>query len=244
MHKCIEALILSSLEYREYDVILSVLTKEHGIVKVLAKGIKKLKNKNASACLPFSYVRMFLQWNEQKDMHILQKSEIIKSFHYIREDLRAQSLASFVCECIEKSGKDLCEINDVLDLFIHLKEREYYLLLCIFMVNMMRIQGIELYVDGCVDCRKQQKICAVSIRKGGFICNQCCNQQFDKILHKEDLKSIRYICKADISHYEILRTNTAVSLDVFELLYKFFEEYSGIVIKSYQFLKEILYLYQ
>jgi len=47
------AIVLSRRDFREYDQIISVYTKENGKREALARGIKKITSKNAALLLPF-----------------------------------------------------------------------------------------------------------------------------------------------------------------------------------------------
>lgn len=244
MNKSIKGIVLSQLEYREYDMILSVLTQEQGLIKIVARGIKKLNSKNASGCLPFSLSNFHIQFHENKNMHTLQTAELIESYRYIREDLRKQAIATFCCECIEKSGEDFYGYEYLLQLFELLKDDECHLLLCMFLVVIMKIHGIEVYVDGCMNCHGQKHICAISITKGGFVCENCYTLRTDHKFPKNELQVFRYLCKADFTHYHVLSGKITCTTKMFDILYSFFEEYAGISVRSYQFLKKVLYMFE
>jgi len=51
------------------------------------------------------------------------------------------------------------------------------------------------------------------------------------------LKCFRLLCKAEMSHYEILQTYPDFTYEDFEQVYAFFENYAGIALKSIRFLR-------
>lgn len=244
MIKSIKGIVLSQLEYREYDMILSVLTEEDGVIKVVARGLKKINSKNASGCLPFSLSNFQIQYHENKTIHTLQTSELINSYRYLREDLKKQALATFCCECIEKSGEDFYGYDYLIQVFELLKDEECQLLFCMFLVIMMKTHGIEIYVDGCINCHNKKHICAISVSKGGFICENCYTVRTDYKLPKQGLQALRYLCKADFTHYHILKEKITCTFEMMDIIYNFFEEYTGISVRSYTFLKTILHMFE
>ena len=219
----LEGIIIRYQEYREHDAILHVLCRKRGIVHVNARGIQKVKSKNAPACQLFTHVRMQLPLQETRSIYTLRSAEIIEGYRHIREDLLKQSIAAYVCECIDASKfeEDVFEVvQTVLDI---LQETTHPIrILCLFQAIMNRMHGIEPYVDG------------------GFICHSCYRMEQDAMRSKEDLKVFRLLCKAHMEHYDILKSYQAFTYQNFEDLYAFFYEYAGISLKSVKFLKTII----
>ena len=52
------ALILRSVDYGDYDRILTVLTAENGQISVMAKGARSQKSKLSSLSQPYIYVNL------------------------------------------------------------------------------------------------------------------------------------------------------------------------------------------
>ena len=49
----IEAVILKQQDYRENDALITVLSREHGKLGFVCRGIRKMASKNAVSCMPF-----------------------------------------------------------------------------------------------------------------------------------------------------------------------------------------------
>lgn len=242
-------IVIDIKDYREHDAIMHVLCDDGNILNVVARGIRKVKSKNAPACQLFTYTRMQLNYRETAAMQSLKTAEILKSYRKIREDLLKQSIASYFCECIDKSGFDedvyslLKESLDILETTTH-----PFRILCLFQAIMNRLHGIEPYVEGCVRCGNQHNIYAISIQDGGFVCKNCYHQEHDTqrtASRKKtiaQLKCFRLLCKADMDHYAILQTYPDFTYEDFEQLYAFFEDYAGISVKSIRFLRCLMNL--
>jgi len=75
-----EGLVLKSYSLAEADKIVVFLTQEHGLVRGVAKGAKRLKSKFGGSLEPFSIVRLTYFQKEDRELVSIQQSEIVKSF--------------------------------------------------------------------------------------------------------------------------------------------------------------------
>ena len=75
-----ESLILRTYNLAEADKIVLFLTKEHGIVRGVAKGAKRLKSRFGSALEPFSVARITYFQKEVLELVSIQKMELIDSY--------------------------------------------------------------------------------------------------------------------------------------------------------------------
>lgn len=243
MNDQLNGIVLSAKEYREHDMLLCVLSEEKGIVRFVARGVRKIKSKNASACLPFTFAQIQLNYQEQRSLQMLRTAEILKSFRFIREDLLKQSIASYFCECIEKSDFDDCvfpllkESLDILESTTHPMR-----ILCLFQAIMNRMHGIEPFVDGCVRCGRENGIYAISFKDGGFVCKPCYQLHADIQKSTLDLKCFRLLCRAQLQHYGVLKKYSDFTFSNFEDLYGYFQNYAGINVKSIRFLRSLMNL--
>ncbi len=240
MNKTLEGIILSIRDYKEHDAIIKALCKEIGIQSFVARGLRKANRKNLGAAQVFTHAKFFVEFHEQKTIHTMKTAEIMQSYRTIREDLLKQTIASVLCECMEKADLDMLNISafDFLQCTMnHLaKTSQPYGLLALFMANMNRYCGVEPYVEGCVHCHSQKQIQAVSVIDGGFVCAHCMNPTKDIIMHKQDLYSFRLLCLADMENFEAIETYQNWTFDHVQMMVRFFEEYSGMYCKSMRFL--------
>ncbi len=75
-----EGLVLKSYGLAEADKIVVFLTQEHGLIRGVAKGAKRLKSKFGGSLEPFSIVRLTYFQKEDRELVSIQQSEIVKSF--------------------------------------------------------------------------------------------------------------------------------------------------------------------
>ena len=74
-----EGLVLKSYNLAEADKIVVFLTKDHGVVRGVAKGAKRLKSKFGSGLEPFSSVQVTYFQKDSVELVSIQKVELIRS---------------------------------------------------------------------------------------------------------------------------------------------------------------------
>ena len=75
-----EGLILKSYSLAEADKIVSIFTKEHGLVRGVAKGAKRLKSKFGGGLEPFTLVNVTYFQKEERELVSITNIELTKSF--------------------------------------------------------------------------------------------------------------------------------------------------------------------
>src|SRR5688500_1642983 len=74
-----ESLVLKSYNLAEADRIVVFLTHDHGVVRGVAKGAKRLKSRFGSGLEPFSVVRLTYFHKEVHELVSVQKVELVQS---------------------------------------------------------------------------------------------------------------------------------------------------------------------
>lgn len=74
-----ESLVIKSYNLAEADKIVVLLTRDHGVVRGVAKGVKRLKSKFGSGLEPFSIVRAEYFQKDSSDLVSIQKVDLIQS---------------------------------------------------------------------------------------------------------------------------------------------------------------------
>lgn len=69
------AYILRHSDYRESSVLMDVLTRDHGVVSILGKGVRKKKSASAALLMPFNELRLsYLGKNELKLLTAVERA--------------------------------------------------------------------------------------------------------------------------------------------------------------------------
>lgn len=81
-----EGIVLRSQKYGEADLIVTYLTSDKGIIRAFAKSPRKTKSRFGSSLEPLTHTRISLWGKEHSSMPKITQSDIINSFHRIREN--------------------------------------------------------------------------------------------------------------------------------------------------------------
>jgi DNA repair protein RecO (recombination protein O) len=74
-----ESLVIKSYNLAEADRIVVFLTREHGMIRGVAKGVKRLKSRFGSALEPYSIVNLEYFQKDAVELVSIQKAEILQS---------------------------------------------------------------------------------------------------------------------------------------------------------------------
>jgi DNA repair protein RecO (recombination protein O) len=96
-----EGVILRSYKLGEADRIIVAMTKEHGKVRAVAKGVRKTGSKFGSRLEPMTYVSLML-WRGRSDLDIVNQVEVIERYWAVREDLERLTAGFSMLEVVDR----------------------------------------------------------------------------------------------------------------------------------------------
>src|SRR5436190_17415661 len=129
-----EGLVIKSYNLAEADRIVVFLTRDHGVVRGVAKGAKRLKSKFGSGLEPFSVVRLSYFQKDAVELVSIQRAELVLSyfaaasdpdflqkFSYLGDLLAAfspphdpnETLFRMACACLEATADSPCNLASV-----------------------------------------------------------------------------------------------------------------------------------
>lgn len=94
-----DGLVVRQVNYKDNDQILTVLTKEHGLMTLKARGIRSRSSRLKGACqlLAYSEFTVF----ENRGFHTIDEANAIQMFPELRTDIELLSLASYFAQVAE-----------------------------------------------------------------------------------------------------------------------------------------------
>jgi DNA repair protein RecO (recombination protein O) len=95
-----EGIVLSKINYGEADRILTLFTKDQGKVRVIAKGVRKIKSRKRGHLEVFNQVRFSA--TKVHNFDIMTEAELIEGHSDLKKDLRKVSVAYYLVEIINK----------------------------------------------------------------------------------------------------------------------------------------------
>jgi DNA repair protein RecO (recombination protein O) len=175
------AVALYSLDFAEWDKLVTFFTRDFGKVKGVAKGAKRSRKRFGSGLEPLTYVTLSFFEKERSSLVRLNHCEIIESYPGIHDDVLKVGYASYLGELINEMVAER-EVNRALFklfiTFLHLLNepsfREEFIR--IFELRLLALSGYQPELSKCVICGKEvngRKEHRFSLNKGGLVCSDC-----------------------------------------------------------------------
>ena len=236
-----KVIILSKSSYKEKDCIYNAISQE-GFISFLAKGAQDPKSKYIWLNNPMTIAEVdFLQDGRYKHKvlngAVLLSSPLTKNNNY--EYLVSISILNELARNVLSDEEKHLLFDDLEAALNALRSnKDYLMVLLVFMAKLIKIGGAALDVDKCVSCGNKNDIVAFSFADGGFLCEHCISEETPRDLKSQHMYLIRYIFKAkDFS----LPNSDKYSEDEKKLiLYKlrdFIDEFLGVKINAIDVIK-------
>ncbi len=240
MQKVIEGFIVKEIPYKESSKILNVFTKEYGIIGMIAKGAKSMKSPLRALTTKFTYGNFLVYFKEDK-LSTLISVDPINNLSNLKSDLTLISYTSYITELIIQVAKQTTDF-DVYDIFINtiLKMEEGLnpaILTNILEIKMLDYLGVALNLNSCNKCGSTKNIVTIDGDTGGYVCKNCLTNEF--IVKPNTIKMLRMYYYVDIKSITDLKISGETINEIDTFLNRYYERYTGLYLKSKDFLKRI-----
>lgn len=235
-----EGIIITETPYGDNSKIINVLTKERGIIGIMCSNVKSIKNPLRTKTLKFTYGYFHINYNENK-LSKLVDIDIIDNLNTIKNDIELISYMSYMTDLtyqVIKQNND----PEIFHIFISavkkLNENKNPLILTnILELKYLDYLGVGLNLDSCIRCGSQKNIVTLDPDEGGYVCQNCYTNE--KILDPKSIKLIRMYYLIDINTITDINIKPAIAQEINYFLDKYYERYTGLYLKSKDFLKKI-----
>jgi DNA repair protein RecO (recombination protein O) len=165
-------IVLRTYRLGEADRIVVVLTRGHGKVRAVAKGVRKTKSKFGARLEPTSHVAM--QLYEGRELDVVTQAETIDHFRTIRDDLDRIARASAMLEAVDQIAQER-EVNPrlyqtLLGALRSLAAHDPPLVVPAFFLRLLSIEGYHPVVEACAECGDPHDLVAFDLEAGGVLC--------------------------------------------------------------------------
>lgn len=96
MQQSTDGLVIKEQKIGEADRLITILTRDRGIIRAFANGAYKLKHKNSSSTQLLCYSKFILY--QSKSGYTVNEAEPLELFYGLRNRLEKLSLAQYFCE--------------------------------------------------------------------------------------------------------------------------------------------------
>lgn len=245
-----DAINLKSYNLSEADKIIVMYSKDKGLIRGVAKGVKKPKSKLGARMDLLVANRLMLY--EGKNLAKICQADVLNTFNKTRKDMDKIFYSMYVSEVVSNFGvvEDPCS-NVVYDLLYkalsNISEsttKEQVLLNVIkFQLKIMQISGFGIEFDTCLCCGESvgDKI-FFSSKMGGVICPKCNKTLGIKTIMPQKIRDfLNALVQYDFdykSEYEE-KVTEKVCMVCFELLKEYIDIHSPKKFKTTDILQEV-----
>lgn len=177
-----DAINLKSYNLKDSDKIVVMYSRELGLIRGVAKGVKKPKSRLGARM--DSLVANKVMLYKGKNLDTICQAEALNTFKDSRQDYDKLMYSSYVSEIISIFGvEDDPSSKEVYDLFYKALDRiasakskkDVMIAVIKFQLKMMLIVGFGLEFDSCLCCREEilDEDMYFSIQMGGVVCEEC-----------------------------------------------------------------------
>lgn len=246
-----DAINLKAYNLSEADKIIVMYSKDKGLIRGVAKGVKKPKSKLGARMDLLVANKLMLY--KGKNLDRICQAEALNTFHKTRNNMDKIFYSLYITEVVSNFGveDDPCS-NEIYNLLYKALDKicnasdtiEILIAVIKFQIKMMQISGFGIELDTCLCCGKQveNENMYFSSVKGGVVCKEC-NTSFkiSTVMHYKLRNFLNACLQYDFdykSEYD-LKANEKVCSVCFELLKEYINLHSSRKFNSTDILQEI-----
>ncbi|MCD8378481.1 MAG: DNA repair protein RecO [Candidatus Gastranaerophilales bacterium] len=177
-----DAINLRSYDLSDADRIMVMYSRDRGLIRSVAKGVKRPKSKLGARMDLF--IANTLLFSKGRNLDTVCQAQTINSFRKIRGDMPKLMFSSYISEIVANFGlEDDPSSDEVYQLLYSalekisntVQKKDIMIAVIKFQLKMMLISGIIPEFDTCLCCGKRilDDDMFFSKERGGVICTQC-----------------------------------------------------------------------
>lgn len=199
-----DGLIIREQQTGEDDRLVTLLTRDYGVIRAFVRGAKRIKSKAQSSTQLFAYGNYSIY--RGKDAYSIDEAQPIEIFFDLRNDITALSLAQYFCEL----AGELAPVEDSAEEYLKLILNALHMLMknkkshdqlkAIVELRLLTLSGYMPDLVACGDCEVfDDEGMFFSPVEGQIFCGDCVQDHTCIPLPNGVLSAMRHICYSDIS---------------------------------------------
>jgi DNA repair protein RecO (recombination protein O) len=245
------AIVLRRRAYGDFDLILTVLTREQGVRTLIAKAAKKSTKRFPGILEHFDGLRIVYRRPRGKGLPVLEEASLEQNFGVIRSDVVKTAYASYWSELVAmwlEAEEPRHDIYDLLCFVLDALSRDSAapaLLSLLFQMRFIGREGLRPVLERCTCCHTdveqlpQNQFC-IDLKQGGIVCNQCPAPDTRQLkLGKGTIKQLLWMARGDMKKALRIRFAADSMEEATRFMEAFVPFHIGRVPKSLGFLKQI-----
>jgi DNA repair protein RecO (recombination protein O) len=251
-----EGIVIRSMKMGETSKLVTLFTRELGILKIVAKGSRASKSRIGAALEPLTVSRIVYYQKENRELQFLSQADIVEFFPNLPADLEKWGYANACGELISRSQIGAEATPKLYPILLNtlraMNESPAEPRACFwgFQMKLLSILGVAPNLRRCLNCstvgptvkaRVGNNVYHFDIVRGGFLCGNCAAPSGARELSGETLRLLadfQSLPAEKLSHFKI---SSAARREIESFFRAYFayhlEEIGGL--SSLKFVREI-----
>ena len=207
-------MVLRKLDYGEADRIFTFLTREHGKVGAIAKGVRRQESKLGPSLELYGHVDLLLA-KGRGELDVVAQVQRVPGYR-IEGDVERMAHAALIAELAERVCEDRHPLDGVYELTVTslldlAHETDPRRASAWFLMSALDLLGYAPQLVVCASCEKQlaARPAPFSPDAGGFLCESCALPAMEPV-PLAAIKVLRLMASGDLNTYRRLKLDRAL----------------------------------
>lgn len=217
-----EALVIKEMNVGESDRLVTLFTRDYGIIRAFASGAKNLKSKKGSATSLLTYASFTIK--KKNDSYRIYEATPISVFFGAGSDIEVLTLSQYFCELANEFAVSGTPNKEFLRLILNslhflTKEKRYPpLIKAITELRVAVISGYTPNLIACDSCGKfEDDIMFLDLNDGDLHCSDCPKGANSRAIDRTILSAMRHIVFSEFRNlysFEIPNDRAKILADI------------------------------
>lgn len=198
-----DALVIKEQNFGESDRLVTLMTRDRGVIRAFATGAKSIKSRRGSATMLLSYSNF--QIERKKDTYRITEASPIRVFFGAGADILNLTLSQYFCELCAVLVTENSDSEDFLRLilnslyFLNEGKRPPLLLKAVTELRAAAVSGFMPDIVACSECGKfEDDVMYFELEEGRLFCSECKVAGNILAVDRTVLSAMRHIVFSDL----------------------------------------------
>lgn len=199
-----EGLVIKEMNVGESDRLVTLFTREFGILRAFAAGAKNIKSKKAAATSLLTYSSFTIK--KKNNTYRIYEATPIAQFFSLGSEIEILSLSQYFCELCFRFGEENTPNAELLRLTLNslhflTKDKKYPpLIKAITELRTAVLCGYSPNLVACEECGKfEDNVMYFNTYEGNIYCGDCGNESSGFLLDRTLVSALRHITYSSFS---------------------------------------------
>ena len=214
-----DAVVLRRRDLGEADRILTIYTREHGKLRVVAKGVRRTKSRLAGHLEPLSRTALVIA--QGRNLDIVTQAALVQPFKHLHETESGIAFAGYFADLLDALTADGETHPAVYELLLQSLARlddgrDLQLTAAFYEAGLLRLLGFQPELQRCVACGEPlQAVAQFFSPQGGALCPNCVATDPQAApLSVNGLKLLRLLDRGEVETLDRLRVGDQLRAEV------------------------------